>query len=409
MKFILSVVDSGPLSLRARRELSGAETRGYIPGATVLGALAAAHAAHRGDPAEFNGFFGPDSRFGNLYPASFDNENLYKDAASPILPLPATAVSCKRFSGFRCDQKPDEGEVHHGVYDTAMASTLFALSGGRKIALLDQFNHCKDDTSRCREPMDRFEGFYRWRGSAVGRTQASRGLRTRAGISRLTGAVEQGILYSREVLNAGTAYWGAADVPKPWARKFEDFVGEFSEAGLLRFGNNRTRGFGRAQVEAIRQDDDAESVKPLMARMAEFDRRLRAQAKAEHIDASHDLYVTITLTSEAVLLDRLLRFQTRIDGAYLDAQWQIPGAELLFQSGGTRRVMGWNQALGVPKGDETAVTMGSVFVFGLNRPLDEGIAAKFLAMQQQGIGVRRREGFGELVVASPFHYEMRGL
>ena len=42
----------------------------------------------------------------------------------------------------------------------------------------------------------------------------------------------------------------------------------------------------------------------------------------------------------------------------LFGQWGIGGAELLYQSGGTRRVMGWNQALGVPKGDETAVTMG---------------------------------------------------
>ena len=62
----------------------------------------------------------------------------------------------------------------------------------------------------------------------------------------------------------------------------------------------------------------------------------------------------------------------------------------------------------MPKADDLAVTMGSVFVFGLDRPLDAETAAKFLAMQEGGIGARRREGFGQLVVASPFHYEMRG-
>jgi len=326
---------------------------------------------------------------------------------SPILPLPATAVSCKRFSGFCYDQDAEE-DPHHGVHDTALAETLFALSGGTRLKLLDGLSRCADP-SGCREPLDRFDGFYRWRKEAVGRTQASRGLRTRAGISRLTGAVEGGILYSREVLNAGTAYWGEADVPKAWARKFEEFVGEFSEAGLLRFGNNRTRGFGRARVEANRPDEDGrETVKSLLARMAEFDRRVRQQAKAVGVAADHDLYVTITLTSDAILLDRLLRYRTCIDGESLAAVGGIGGAQLLFQSGGTRRVMGWNGALGLPKGDELAVTMGSVFVFGLDRPLDEGMAARFLALQEGGIGVRKREGFGQLLVASPFHYEMRG-
>jgi hypothetical protein len=65
--------------------------------------------------------------------------------------------------------------------------------------------------------------------------------------------------------------------------------------------------------------------------------------------------------------------------------------------------------LGIPKADDGAIALGSVFVLGFDRPLDRPLAQKLLALQEQGIGVRRREGFGQLVVASPFHYEAKGI
>lgn len=433
MKYVLSAVDSGPLSMRARRETAGAETRTYVPGTTVLGALAAAHLQGGRSSAEFNAFFGPASRFSNLYPASFDADDLKGLYSTPVYPLPATAVSCKRFGGFRHDQDLAEDDPHHGVYDTAAAGTLFALAEierqsrpqpqpPARLELLSVFDYCRDVSGRgesgrgepgCKEPMDRFEGYYRrdlYNPTVVGSVQVSRGLRTRAGISRLTGAVEQGILYSREVLNAGTAYWGTAEVPDACAAQFAEFVEEISDGGLLRLGNNRTRGFGALPLSVQPPPPAAvDTVDTLLARMKAFDAHVRSRERGLTNRAKYGLYVSITLTSDAVLLDRLLRYRTRLDGDYLREECRIDGAELLLQSGGTRRVMGWNLALGVPKADETAITMGAVFVFGLDKPLERDTAAQFLAVQEAGVGVRRREGFGQLVVASPFHYEVNGI
>lgn len=57
MRVILRVTDSGPISLRAGRETTGAETINYIPGRAVLGGLAEAHASIRRNTSQFNDFF----------------------------------------------------------------------------------------------------------------------------------------------------------------------------------------------------------------------------------------------------------------------------------------------------------------------------------------------------------------
>ena len=62
----------------------------------------------------------------------------------------------------------------------------------------------------------------------------------------------------------------------------------------------------------------------------------------------------------------------------------------------------------MPRADEAAVAMGSVFLFGFSTPLDKQKVTALLRMQDQGVGVRRREGFGRVVVASPFHWEVKG-
>ena len=410
MKYIARITDCGPLSFRAGRDTKTSETLRYVPGSTLRGGLAAAHTMLGRDKDEFSAFFThEESSFGNLYPASFDDDPKLEDLQddmSPLHPIPATARTCKRFGGFKFDQM-DEEDPHHGAYDSLIPWAIFALSGETNVTILEGEKDCPE----CDEPMDRFTGFYRRSESnqeAIGQAKAERSLRTRTGIDRNTGTVKHGILYNREVLRAGSEFWGTLNVPDDQAQAFYDFIEEASKAKLLRIGNNRTRGFGRItlNLERAERGDTAET---LRQRIDDFTAELRRWAQEAGVDTPHAAYVSLTLTADAVLYDRLLRCQTTITPAYLEAVWGLAGAEPIYQNSGTRRVMGWNSLWRVPKPDDIAITMGAVFLFGFRGSPGEDQVQTLLTMQNQGIGVRRREGFGRLVVASPFHWEVKGL
>jgi CRISPR-associated protein Csx10 len=69
------------------------------------------------------------------------------------------------------------------------------------------------------------------------------------------------------------------------------------------------------------------------------------------------------------------------------------------------RLRGWNAAHGLPRQDEWAVTRGSVYAY-----LYEGDASGQAALQERlrdlearGLGARRNEGFGRVVVCDDFH------
>ncbi len=405
MKYIVEITDCGPLSFRAGRETTTATSLGYVPGTALFGGLATAHRLLRCNPTQFDAFFMNDeASFGNLYPAKFRDE-LQSDVW-PVYPLPATARSCKRFGGFKFDERDSHRDPHHGVTDALIPWALFALNGQTDVRPLQSVKSCT-----CDEPMDAFDGFYRrdaFDGARIGTAKVERSLRTRTGISRATGAVEQGILYSREVLQAGTPFWGTLTVPDAQAEGFYAFCQETNESGLLRLGNNRARGFGKVTLRLVEPESE-DTPDALAQRIGVFDAALREQAQRYDIATPHALYVPITLTSDAIVFDSLLRYRRTLATDYLEETWGLCNAEVVYQTNGTRRVMGWNELWRLPKPDDVALTMGSVFLLGFSEALNDTLVDGLLQMQTQGIGIRRREGFGRLVVANPFHWEVQGL
>lgn len=403
MKFAVQITDCGPLSFRDGRETFRATSLDYVPGSVLLGVLATIPAQLHNNAQERDAiFFGKQSGFGNLYPSRFEQEDLKGDM-DPVYPIPATAVSCKRFPGFRFDET-DADQPHHGVRDTVIPWTLFCLGQRSRIDVLQPLSSCPHEG--CNQPLDRFSGFYRrdpFDVTILGKASVQKGLRTRTGIDRSTGSVHQRILYSRETLQPNMTFWGTATVPDECADGFEAFVQAANASGLLRLGNNRTRGFGSATLQVDRIED--EDVDSLRQNIRTFNDELRTQAKRYAIDTPHKLYLPLTLISDVILYDRLLRQRTKFDTSAL-ADLGIERAELIYRNSNVRQVMGWNSLWRVPKADDTAITMGSVFVFGLSQELNDDLLQVLLRMQRSGIGVRRREGFGQLLVANPFHWEV---
>jgi len=395
-----------PLSFRDGVDLASPELNRYIPGSAILGALAEAHARLRADPAMFARLFLQEQvRFGNAYPTAFATEKLTRTDYLPVRPVPLSARSGKRFVGFRYDD-PDKVERYVGVTDALIPLALFALSGEARSDLLESVRTygVGDDAIE----LDRIGGFYR-RGSEpgeIGRAQVDFDLRTRTGINYRTGTVQQAILYSTQVLPEGTSFWGSWSIPDDDAAlrtSLEQLVDELAEAGMFRLGNNRTRGFGR--VTARLDDDDSDTSIALAERVATFTALLDTAAAAAGLDIPAGIYLPVSLVSDALFHDALLRPRLQLHPDDL-AVAGVAGAELVFHTAAARRVRGWSMLLGLPRADTWAIGMGAVFLFRL----PAGFAGwdALLRFQERGVGLRRAEGYGQISLADPFHLELAG-
>ena len=414
MKSTLIVSSESPLNLRVSRSTESFETLDYIPGTALLGAFAAAHRKTRNDGDQFARFFlSGEVCFGNLYPANFQQREFsntdLRDDEQPVKPIPKTARSCKRFSGFRF--KADAGnKERHGVMDSLIHWSLFAISGQTKIEILDAHKNCiyVDRHGKCDELLDAFSGFYRYGQDTthIGKSETKTRLLTRTGISRETGTVQEGILYNREVINEGQLFWGTMSfVDESVCDDFYDFAEDVGVKGILRIGNNLTRGLGRLGVPQI-EELGPEDIDTLKKRAEAFNGEFHAAAKMYDVDLPHQFYFSITLQSDAILFDSQLRYQTTLHADYLHHVWNLPNAALVYQNAGQRHFAGWNALFGLPKAAERAISMSSVFLFGYDGTPDDGFYQNLYTMEEKGIGKRRSEGFGQVTVSDTFHYEV---
>ncbi|RRR68656.1 MAG: hypothetical protein EI684_17340 [Candidatus Viridilinea halotolerans] len=397
-----------PLSFRDGTDLLAIELNRYIPGTALLGALAEAHVQRRNDQTEFAALFLRERvRFGNAYPEAFNHEDLNNAPSQPVRPLPLTARSGKRFPGFRGDGRR-RGDRYDGVTDALLPLALFALSGEQRADLLDPVRSAGSGAAAF--DLDRISGFYRRDAlsARIGRAQLTPSLRSHTGINYHTGTVQQNILYSTQVLPEGSHFWAAWRIPDgdaTLAQALESLVEDLVAEQALRLGNNRTRGCGRILMQIVPADEADDCAEALAERVAHFNRLFHAAAHAAQLAIPAGIYLPLTLTSDALLHDHLLRPRVQLTPADLAAVG-IPAATLVFHTATARRVRGWNSLLGMPRADTWAIGMGAVFLFRL--PADFTNWQALLSLQVQGVGMRRAEGYGQLSVADAFHQALAG-
>lgn len=412
MKVTLIIQANTPVAFRSNRNQDAPDTLEYLPGSTLRGGLAAAHAMlrpHAKD--EFNSFFLDDLiQFGNGYPGDFEQPELREDALS-VDPLPRTAFSCKRCPGFLSQQSGDARWITHGVRDSLIPMALFSMAAEKEIDIPGVSEDCgylEKEMPTCNEPLEHFNGFVRrGTGHAIyGRTKSLKELHTKTGISRGRGAVHEGILYSRRMLSNKARFQSQLQLIPEIAQSLRTFIEEASEAGLLRFGNNRTRGLGGVQFLHWITDSISSTGASINERLQAFDNSLSQMASSNQIDLKHSSYLPLYALSDVIIQDELFRYRGRLDEQWFSDEIGIDGASLIFLSSSLRRVTSWNALSGLPRPDEWAIALGSVFLLGLPRKLAESDQQRLLILEEKGTGRRVSEGFGRVRFADPFHLEV---
>ena len=192
-------------------------------------------------------FLNEDVLYPNLYPAIFDDAGL-QGQTSPVYPVPKTAQSCKRHTGFRF---PDNAKNDaHGVRDTLIDWALFQLthSDQRRLAILQDRKIC-----HCKERMDHFDGYYRRNKNEPQQMIAAQPdsytrLQTHTGIHRGSGTVQDGILYNRQVFEEGMQFWGEVIFPDDHllVKGFTDFIRAIGHEGFFAVGHRANTRYGQS-------------------------------------------------------------------------------------------------------------------------------------------------------------------
>jgi len=403
----LLVETSSPLVVAARQAAQGGATQSqdFIPGSALRGALAAAllQAGEPDDSALFKTLFTADKVcYGNLYPTA-------AIAVTPSWPLPATAWSCKIQEGFWTDPTVEfAAEAPHGTLDTLAAQ----LDG----SAWRQHDRCT--RPRCGSPREPLAGYYALNEhGAYLRPRHSRRLITRTAMDGRWGTARSGFLYTVEAVEEAQPFVGFVKADDAAAPQVADALQHIRDAGGLRIGMGRSRGLGHVTLREIEPTPEGSHLgfeQPCAERWRSgaLERRLP--------DLETDRFAfAITFYSDAILLDDYGRYQNALNDAALKRVVRYAGnppdglagwpQSLRYEWGATgiHPVVNWRFAPGWGKrtAEELAVDRGSVFVFSALYSEEAAVAALAARLEVTGIGRRRAEGFGQIVIGHPWHGE----
>ncbi len=371
-----------PLMVQKKRQSFASPTVAFLPGSTLRGALAARclRAGNGADSPAFKDLFiNQPVAFPNLIPSPDDSVRM--------IPLPLSAVSCKRHPGF-----PPDG---HGVKDT-LAEVAAVRLGHRDT------DGAPWKCPACGQDLKPISGFRGDGPNGPRRFEPTLISQRHTGIDRATGTVAMGVFFMTQGIS--DYYKDAdskADVYRPQYLTGELFMTP-EKAQLLNsllgetvfVGAERTRGMG--EIELWLQDVERPAF-DLNGWSDAFRKMMEAKMGADKVPAG--TFFTITLRSDAILVDRFLRPTSEIDALSGEGGDVEPVAKITV----SETVRGWQAAWGLPKPDDVAVGMGSVFLYRYTGGQPDTLAEQLRALEENGIGLRREEGFGRIAVCEPLH------
>ncbi|GEM_PF-6767696 len=368
-----------PFTIKKKRNEQFPETLGYIPGSTLRGMFASAWIRRYGLGEDFYRLFTQgQQRYPFLYPGSWQSS-----------PYPLTTVSCKRHGG------PNK----HGVEDLLC---YYATGKEEELGKRFQCNHAlpakagsNAKPSSCGEDRKPFAGYvYAYQKSQEMPPRVRYRSRMGVGLDATTGSTAGGILYGRSAVDdvwrnesAGT---NEASQPKKRPAVFAG-IGRVEERYLedlqdlcktpMFLGSERSRGFGQVRMTLQKQQRPA-----LEARLAQFQK------------SQGDGAFAILLRTPTILLDRYLRNHLDLEKAVSE----IVELKDPYQHVKSVHLATWNVVHRIHKDDEWGLSAGSVLYAKSPLPRKD-LLSKLQELEAQGLGERREEGFGQIIVCAPLH------
>ena len=375
------------------------EAINYIRGGLIRGAIAKALLAD----SENNE---PDDDFRQLF--LNDDAGIFRNCTPGTKVLPATAASCKDFPGF---YKAGDNEKH-GIFDTLLERIVSEKAGWMY----------QPNCPKCNGRVEAQGGFYTKSESIFTKKELNTRLLARVAINRQRKVAEDELLYhltaidpiivknekktsQDEVESEKVILHGSARIPSDLAKK----VTQTLRQKVKRLGGGGSRGLGNVCIAVDKQQSSG----TLSKRIKVFNEGLQAvwepyaDLPNTEIGEFEGTYFTVSLLSDAIMTAEDGWQRSMVLTAPMLKEMASCNADvtLVRSFASSNYVGGWNAAWGLPKKTELVTQMGSVFVF--HTPDIDAWLPELQKLENIGVGNRREEGFGQILICDPFHLQMR--
>lgn len=389
-------------------------SRDYVPGSVWRGTIAGiildglGLREHNGrpiddedlDPAFKRLFWGDDAaRFGFLYPVRKHLDE--KLLGTNTLSIPRTARTCKLNSGFKLKG--------HGVYDGVMNRLREAAANE------ELYSRGLESCPDCGQRIERLRGFAtrdetQYQKSSVGTRSF-----VRVGLNRYTESAQQGVLYVLDALVpdpdpltfVGTWY-GSKSQAQDFRNLLKKYLLPAPGGGYsFRIGTARARGMGEVRLRfATRAASTGTS--SLSTSLKERLEQFQPLENGKRLDNEY-LYAVLTLRSPLQLLDEYGIPTNYITRKILKAyDPNLPsGLEVLHEYSIVEQEVwtGWSAAWGLPKVVAPALAAGGVLIVRAPEHERKQLLTWLSTIEREGLGERRAEGWGEVLVCDSFHLD----
>lgn len=399
-KLSIKVTLKSPILTGGRKPSGQAvEAVNYIRGGLIRGAVAKAWLTDL----ENNE---PDDDFEQLF---LDNDaGIFRNCTPGTKVLPATAVSCKDFSGFH---KADDNKKH-GIFDTLLERIVSEKAGWMY----------QPNCPKCPGRVEAQGGFYTKSESTFTKKELNTRLLTRVAINRQRKVAEDELLYHLTAIDPiivknekeaspdavkseKVILHGSARIPSDLVHKVDRTL----QQKVKRLGGGSSRGLGKVCIAVDKQ----QSSDTLSKRIDAFNEALQevwqsyADLPNTEIGEFEGTYFTVNLQSDAILTkeDGWQRSMVLTEPILQEMTGCETDVTLVRSFASYDYVGGWNAAWGLPKETDLVTKMGSVFVF--HTPDRDAWIPKLQTLENIGIGNRREEGFGQVLICDRFHLQTR--
>lgn len=340
-------------------------TQDFIPGSTILGFCAGLYL--RDD----NGVTAEDAHKDGGFRALFLSDKTIFSPAYPVaeatektIPVPLSVLGCKYY-GWKSPHPT--GRPMHGIFDYLYK---------------DIPDTCPQPS--CKAPVEH-KGGYAYLGSG-GDLFSHEVCKRIISHNRVAESSSEKDLFSFEAISEGQEFYG--EISFSDEKKRDDLFNILIKNPVGKLGKARRRGYGTVEFyRPVKKDTSF-------------------REELGNISMAANGTFSIYLHSDAIVLDKALNYCSRLDEESVASLLGIKPDQCEVFSGGPGQkyrsfwkngiVMGFNEKRRMPLPMEQSIVRGSVFTVQYKGT--DNISASMRALMENGVGVRRNEGFGQVII-----------
>lgn len=195
---------------------------------------------------------------------------------------------------------------------------------------------------------------------------------------------EESQMFRYEAMEQGQTLIGYIQCEERYVEEFKDLL----RKKVFYIGGSKGSGYGKCEITFEENALSYEEYRAEQTIQIDFD------PAPEHTDNTMLIYAM----SDLILLDSYGMVTNKIDEKYLEKMLHIKSVKLEYMACDTSMTNTYNQKWKANGVQQTSVVAGSIYVYSYKFDEKERTLDAIKEIQEKGIGLRREEGFGQILI-----------